>query len=164
MNFWIRALVLTAATTLCVVAPVSATDAAEPDSADMKAPVKLDSGVLAGKGLTDLPPVPVEYLLSGVSRPSQTVLFKSEDVVVAVYEEDPVKLPLEQGMPYDEFVHVLEGTLVLTDTGGKTYTFRKGDFAMIPKGFKGTWETRTRFRELIVVDRKAWDAAHEANP
>lgn len=163
MNFWIRALVLTTATTLCAVTPVLAAATAEPDNAAMKLPFKLAPEVLAGKGLADLPPVPKEYLLSGVSRPSQTVLFKSDDVVVAVYEEDPVKLPLEQGMPYDEFVHVLEGILVLTDTRGETYTFGKGDFVMIPKGFKGTWETRTRFRELIVVDRKAWDATHEAH-
>lgn len=163
MHIWIRALVLTAAGSLCAVVPAWAADATEPGKAEMQLPLKFDPAVLAGKGLTDLPPVPKEYLLSGVSRPSQKVLFKSEDVVVAVYEENPVKLPLEHGMPYDEFVHVLEGTLVLTDTGGKSYTYRKGDFVMIPKGFKGTWETRTRFRELIVVDREAWDATHEAN-
>lgn len=163
MNTRIRMHVLTATIAAFIAVPVAAIDAAEPGKAEMKVPLRLDPATLAGSGLTDLPPVPKEYLISGVSRPSQTVLFKSDDVVVVVYEEDPVKLPLEQGMPYDEFVHVLEGTLVLTETGGESYTFRKGDFLVIPKGFKGTWETQTRFRELIVVDRKEWDATHEAN-
>ncbi len=124
-------------------------------------PLKLDAAALAGEGLRAVPPVPKQVLLSGVSRPRERVLHESDEFVVAVYEEAAVKLPLRgQGMPYDEFVHVLEGTLVLTDSDGRAREFGAGDFLVIPKGFTGTWETRGKFRELIVIERDAWDAAH----
>src|SRR5690606_27673369 len=100
----------------------------------------------------------------GVSRPRERVLHEGDEIVAAVYEEAPVKLPLQgKGMPYDEFVHVLEGTLILTDSNGRTREFNAGDFLLIPKGFTGTWETRGKFRELIVVERNAWDAARESS-
>jgi len=133
-------------------------------ASETEKPLKLDPAVLAGEGLREVPPVPKEFLLSGVSRPRERVLHEGDEIVAAVYEEAPVKLPLQgKGMPYDEFVHVLEGTLILTDSNGRTREFNAGDFLLIPKGFTGTWETRGKFRELIVVERNAWDAARESS-
>ncbi len=124
-------------------------------------PWKLDPALLAGEGLSDVSPVPPSVLLSGISRPRRAVLHLGEDVVIVVYEEQPVKLALRgKGMPYNEFIHVLAGTLVLTDSGGQAREFHQGDFLMIPKGFTGTWETRGVFRELVVLTRQVWDATH----
>lgn len=129
--------------------------------AAVQLPWKLDPAALAGEGLSDVPPVPPSVLLSGVSRPRRSVLHLGEDVVIVVYEEQPLKLALRgKGMPYNEFIHVLAGTLVLTDSGGQVREFHEGDFLMIPQGFTGTWETRGVFRELVVITRQAWDATH----
>lgn len=151
---------------LAVANPPSAPSAAANNGESQQesaAPVKLDSATLAGVGLHDVPPVPQSYLLSGVSRPRSRVLYEGDALKVEVYEEQRVKFPLPaQGMPYDEFVHVLDGTLVLTDSIGRSREFNAGDFLVIPKGFKGTWETRGPFRELVVVERTAWEAVHGA--
>ncbi len=128
---------------------------------DVRLPWQLDPAVLAGQGLSDVPPVPKEVLLSGESRPRRAVLHLGNDIVVVVYEEQPVKLALRgKGMPYNEFVHVLAGTLVLTDESGHAHEYHVGDFLVIPQGFTGTWETRGTFRELVVITREAWDATH----
>lgn len=124
-------------------------------------PWKLDPAVLAGEGLKDVPPVPKSVLLSGVSHPRRAVLHMGDDIVVVVYEEQPVKIALRgTGMPYNEFVHVLAGSLVLTDSNGRAQEFREGDFLVIPQGFTGTWETKGVFRELVFITRAAWDVTH----
>ncbi|MCP5320228.1 MAG: DUF861 domain-containing protein [Pseudomonadales bacterium] len=64
-------------------------------------------------------------------------------------------------MPYDEYVHILDGGLILTDADGQAHEFKTGDSLVIPKGFTGTWETRGNFRELALVSRKDWDATRK---
>jgi uncharacterized cupin superfamily protein len=146
----------------CMVPPLGM--ASEPDHAAGETPivpVRLDAGSLKEVALTARPPVPAHILLGGVSRPRSSVLFKSDAIVVVVFEEDPIKLALKApGMPYDEFVHIAAGALVLTDSAGRTHEFKAGDSLLIPKGFTGTWETRAGFRELALVSRKDWDATH----
>jgi uncharacterized cupin superfamily protein len=84
------------------------------------------------------------------------------DVVSLVWETNPIKIEIEN-MGYDEFVHVLEGRLILTDKSGNVTEIRKGDSVIIPKGFSGTWEAPEVFRELIVVEAKSF-AAEQALP
>ena len=135
---------------------------AEPDPVPKVAtihPLRLDAAALKDIALTPRPPVPGNILLHGVSQPHSAVLFKSESIVAVVFEEQPVKLALKApGMPYDEFVHILGGTLILTDADGQAHEFNAGDSLLIPKGFTGTWETRENFRELALVSRRDWDA------
>lgn len=165
MNMRPGAFLLNATIMLCACAPPLVADApatapATPNAAT-QAPSRLDPAALAGQGLTPVPPVPPAVLLSGTSQPRRTVLFKGDAFVIVVYEEQPVRLALKApGMPYDEFIHILDGTLILTDKGGQSHAFNAGDFVVIPKGFTGTWETRSNFRELAFVTRSDWDATH----
>ena len=52
--------------------------------------------------------------------------------------------------PVDEFVYVLEGELVTVDADGTRREFRPGDTFVIPKGWAGTWDMKTRFKKIIV--------------
>ena len=52
--------------------------------------------------------------------------------------------------PLDEFVYVLEGDLVTTDSDGGRHEFHPGDAFVIPKGWAGTWDMKTRFKKIIV--------------
>ena len=52
--------------------------------------------------------------------------------------------------PLDEFVYVLEGDLVTMDTDGNRHEFHPGDALIIPKGWAGTWDMKTRFKKIIV--------------
>ena len=52
--------------------------------------------------------------------------------------------------PLDEFVYVLEGDLVTVDADGTRHEFHTGDALIIPKGWAGTWDMKTRFKKIIV--------------
>jgi uncharacterized cupin superfamily protein len=52
--------------------------------------------------------------------------------------------------PLDEFVYVLEGDVVTVDTDGARHEFHPGDAFIIPKGWAGTWDMKTRFKKIIV--------------
>src|SRR6188472_30316 len=41
----------------------------------------------------------------------------------------------------DELCTLLDGVVRLTDESGHTETYQAGDTFLIPKGFKGVWET-----------------------
>jgi uncharacterized cupin superfamily protein len=125
-----------------------------------KAPAKLDPEKLAGHGLESIPPWPAEAILDGESKHWGEVLFRG-DVIVEVYEAVPSTLKIVA--PYDEFIYILEGKLIITDLEGTAYAFEAGDHLVMPKGFEGTWQTLGRYRELIVVERKSWEASASAD-
>ena len=52
--------------------------------------------------------------------------------------------------PLDEFVYVLEGDVATVDADGTRHEFHPGDAFVIPKGWVGTWDMKTRFKKIIV--------------
>jgi uncharacterized cupin superfamily protein len=52
--------------------------------------------------------------------------------------------------PKDEFVYVLEGTVVTTGLDGTKHAFHPGDTFVLPKGWAGMWDMKTRFKKMIV--------------
>ena len=107
--------------------------------------------------LESIPPWPEEMVLSGTNRHWQKVLHEGE-FVVALYEAMPAVIDIPEPYPYDEYVRVLEGTVVLTSSEGKRESYEAGDAFLVPVGWTGTWEMPARFRELIIIDRKGWEA------
>ena len=93
----------------------AAAAAAEEENIGAPAPVRLDAEKLAGLGLEEFEPFPKEMVLSGRSKHSYHTFFSGEEVVVEVYEAEPAKLKIDEPWPYDEFIYVLSGKLVLTD-------------------------------------------------
>ena len=120
------------------------------------APVRLDAEKLAGLGLEEYEPFPEEIVLSGRSQHSYHTLFSGEEVVVEVYEAEPAKLKIDEPWPYDEFIYLLSGKLVLTDAKGEVTQYVAGESLVVPKGFLGIWEMQGNFRELVVIEKKAY--------
>ncbi len=125
------------------------------------APVEMERRKLGGVDL----PVEEAYidpssLLEGKSNPRGEVLFRGAELIVEVYEDDAYKMALSEPFPHDEYIYVLSGELSLTDTAGVKRTYAAGDSLVIPKGFTGIWQTRGIFRELVVIERKAYDATY----
>ena len=143
---------------LLFAAPV----AAEEENIEAPAPVRLDADKLAGLGLEEFEPFPKEIVLSGRSKHSYHTFFSGEEVVVEVYEAEPAKMKIDEPWPYDEFIYVLSGKLVLTDARGAVTQFVAGDSLVVPKGFVGTWEMQGNFRELVVIEKKAYMRAEES--
>lgn len=78
--------------------------------------------------------------------------YRSEDgrFSAAIWESGPGVLETD-GYPNDEFCHVLEGKLVITNASGSTEEFGPGDSFVIPKGWVGTWDMKTRFKKRFVA-------------
>ena len=124
--------------------------------AEAPSPVRIDAEKLAGLGLEEYEPFPKEIVLSGRSKHSYHTFFSGEEVVVEVYEAEPAKLKIDEPWPYDEFIYVLSGKLVLTDAQGTATEYSAGDSLVVPKGFSGTWQMIGNFRELVVIEKKAY--------
>jgi uncharacterized cupin superfamily protein len=52
---------------------------------------------------------------------------------------------------YDEFCHILEGQVRLTDSDGISRTFGPGSSFVVAAGFLGTWENLTEVRKLYLI-------------
>ncbi|MBT5817540.1 MAG: DUF861 domain-containing protein [Proteobacteria bacterium] len=115
-------------------------------------PVRLDPDKIAGVGLSaEELFIPPEAILEGSHRPRGDVLFQGEELTMEIYEDDPATFAINQPFPIDEYVLVLSGKLILTDTGGQVHEFVAGDSLVVPKGFMGTWQMLGNYRELIAV-------------
>jgi uncharacterized cupin superfamily protein len=110
--------------------------------------------------LESIPPWPDELVLKGTNQHWQKELHRGE-VAVAIYESAAAVIDVSHPFPYDEFVLVLEGEVTLTDLEGNAQTYREGDSFTVPKGWRGTWDMPAMYREMIVVETKAWEASGE---
>jgi hypothetical protein len=79
--------------------------------------------------------------------------------VIALYEAMPATIDVAIPYTYDEYVLVLEGSVVLTSSEGVRQEYQTGDQFLVPEGWTGTWEMPSRFRELIVVESEQWEAS-----
>ena len=105
--------------------------------------------------LDSIPPYRAEDVLKGTGENWLNILHQGE-VIVAVYEAMPALINIQNPFPYDEFVMVLEGQVTLTHINGQAQTYKKGDNFLVPKGFLGTWDMPETYREMIVIDSKAF--------
>jgi uncharacterized cupin superfamily protein len=51
----------------------------------------------------------------------------------------------------EEFCVLLEGEMMLTAADGQVQHFRAGDAFVVPGGFEGVWENRTRVRKHYAI-------------
>ena len=110
--------------------------------------------------LDSIPPYRAEDVLKGTGENWLNILHQGE-VIVAVYEAMPALINIQNPFPYDEFVMVLEGQVTLTHINGQVQTYNKGDNFLVPKGFLGTWDMPELYREMIVIETKAFNATKD---
>ena len=123
----------------------------KPDSA---LPITIAQHFLDGEGLVVGDPAEFDGEgITGEGEPTgfRTYNFHTGNIMVSVYESKPDKVRIE-GSVYDEFITVLEGTLILRPDSGGEYTYKAGESLIVPKGYIGGWEMPERYRELIMVD------------
>jgi len=116
----------------------------------------LDATQLRVMELESIPPWPDELVLSGTNKHWQKILHLGEFAVV-LYESEAAVIDVSYPFPYDEYVLVIEGEVILTSTSGERQRYGVGDSFVVPKGWTGTWDMPVKYREKIVVERKAWD-------
>jgi len=117
-------------------------------------PFLLEKSFFDGKGLTKGDHA--EFDGEGISSdaapvPFSTHAFHVGKIMVSIYESEPTKVRID-GLPFDEYVQILEGRLILTTDDGKSQEFKTGESLMVPQGFKGYWEMPEKYRELIIIN------------
>ncbi len=122
--------------------------------------LSLNPDELRNLELDSILPWPAEMVLSGTNLHWQKVLHKGE-FVVAMYEAMPALIDISEPYPYDEFVQVLKGEVTLTPIKGEKQTYRVGESFTVPKGWMGTWHMPYKFREMIIIETRAWAAFEE---
>jgi uncharacterized cupin superfamily protein len=120
----------------------------------------LDKDAFRTTELESIPPWPDGTVLSGANKHWQKVVHKG-DFVVALYESEAALIDVSYPFSYDEFVTVLEGRVILTSVSGEKQTYEVGDSFLVPKGWQGTWDMPVKFREMIIIETKAWVAGEE---
>ena len=140
-------------------AKVQTTKAAKVQSAP--SPVRLNRDKIAG---IDLPAgelfIPPELILEGHHRPRGETLYSGKELTLEIYEDGPATYAAAGPFPVDEFVLVMSGKLILTDAGGRVQEFVAGESVVVPKGFTGIWKMEGNYRELIAIERTAYDNAN----
>jgi hypothetical protein len=124
------------------------------------APVGFDDAKLRGDLPAEEPFMDPASILKGKSSPRGEVFFRGEELIVEVYADDEVKIRVSEPFPHDEFIYILSGNLLLTGTDGAERKYSAGDSLMVPKGFTGIWHQSENFRELVVIERKVYDATY----
>ncbi|MBW1844813.1 MAG: DUF861 domain-containing protein [Deltaproteobacteria bacterium] len=125
------------------------------------APTRMNPDKIAGLGLVEEEPfISPDQILEGAHKPRGAPLFRGDELVIEVYEDEPGTFALTQPFPYDEFVMVVSGKLILTDAAGRVQEFVAGESVVVPKGFTGIWKMEGNYRELIAIERTAYDNAN----
>ena len=80
------------------------------------------------------------FILSGRPRQTATYVYESPDKLFAagIWTCERGKFRIDFGR--DEFIHLLEGVVTVTDAEGASKTYRAGDAFVTPAGFSGTWD------------------------
>ena len=126
-------------------------------------PVRMNPDKLAGVDLPAGEPfIAPEAILEGSHRPRGEMLYLGEELVMEIYEDDSATFAVTDPFPFDEYVLVLSGKLILTDAGGQVHEFVAGDSLVVPKGFTGTWKMLGNYRELIAIVTSAYEEADAA--
>ena len=131
------------------------------DDSEVITPVKLDAAKLAGVGLPDQEQwMPPEDVLEGTHRPRGEIVYVGEQIVVEIYEDDPGVYRFAEPFAYDEYVDIQSGKLIMTGSDGVAHEYSTGDRLVVPKGWSGTWEMVGNYRELIVIEREAYESEY----
>ena len=126
-------------------------------------PVRMDPDKLAGVDLPAGEPfIAPEAVLEGNHRPRGEMLYQGKELIMEIYEDDQATFAVTEPFPFDEYVLVLSGKLILTDAGGQVHEFVAGDSLVVPKGFTGTWKMLGNYRELIAVGTASYEKAYAA--
>ena len=131
------------------------------DETEVFNPVEVDAAKLAGVGLPEQEQwMPPEDVLEGTHRPRGEVVYVGEQIIVEIYEDEPGVYRFSEPFVYDEYVDILSGKLIMTGSDGVAHEYVAGDKLVVPKGWSGIWEMVGNYREVIVIEREAYEAEY----
>ncbi|MDH3520941.1 MAG: cupin domain-containing protein [Myxococcales bacterium] len=124
-----------------------------PDATNVK-PVKLSREQIAGAVFEDFAPVVAAHERGDQTWTTHDVeAFVSSDrkFDAGIYRSEPVRAEIDQPYGVDEFMYFLEGGVILTSLDGSQLTIGPGDAVMIPKEWRGVWDTPEGYLKIYVI-------------
>lgn len=111
-------------------------------------PIRLDPSAISGLGLKKV---------TSSSDPDRLLfqrrLFQGNDISVYVVASE-TKTAKWEDYGIEEFIYVINGRARLHPAEGKERFYYPGDFFLVPKGYKGAWETQggqSYYHELSII-------------
>ena len=104
--------------------------------------------------LTKSPPPPTEMLLSPVpvQHAHEWFVDATGQWAVGVWDTTAYRRR-RMPFPHHELMHIVEGSVVLSDEAEKTHSFAAGDTFLIPRGTVCDWECSKYLRKIYCVFR-----------
>ncbi len=107
-------------------------------------------------GLQPWDPIPAEFIASGTPTQLGYPFFTTSNGIITagVWDSTPYE---EVKGPYgvDEFMILLEGSLIIENEDGSEQTFKAGDGFVIPKGAIVAWKQSEYLRKYMVIHDNA---------
>jgi uncharacterized protein len=109
-----------------------------------------DPSIIAGNTDLDLADAPIDpsWILDGAPAARNRVLFHSSDKSAWTMVWECTAGAFRWTYHFDETVHVLDGSVAITDAQGLTKTFRQGEVIFFPAGSVAEWRIDSHVRKL----------------
>lgn len=108
-------------------------------AADVLHPVTMDKAQIAGSIWQDHEPVTATE--EGVTTDDVEVFrSKENDFDAGMWRSTEAHWDID-AYPYNEYIHVLDGSITLTSADGHVTEIGPGDSVVIPLGWKGRWDS-----------------------
>jgi uncharacterized cupin superfamily protein len=131
------------------------------EDAEQLNPVEIDAAKLAGANLPEEEKWMIpEDVLQGTHQPRGEIVYLGEQIIVEIYEDEPGIYRFEEPFVYDEYIDIQSGKLILTGADGVAHEYVAGDRLVVPKGWSGLWEMVGNYREVIVIEREAYESEY----
>lgn len=113
-------------------------------SADTPQPVKLSKDQIKGSVFKDYEPVVKETKSERgpfTTRDVEAFLSSDKHFDAGIYNAGPNRFTVSEPYGVDEFMYFLKGGVTLTSEDGTVHEINAGDAVIIPKEWKGVWDT-----------------------
>lgn len=103
-------------------------------------PVKMSRADIAGQLFEN--PATVEQENDGITSWDREVyLANDKDLDMGLWRTEAFRQEYTDPWPYNEYIHITDGSLTVISSDGTVTELATGDSAMIPMGWTGTWDT-----------------------
>lgn len=102
----------------------------------------------AGDAQLEPAPIPAAWIVEGAPEAQSALLARSPDGGASVAVWTCTRGAFRWHFWWDETVHIVEGSVTVTDTGGAMHVLRPGDVAFFPAGTTSLWDVPHRVRKI----------------
>jgi len=103
-------------------------------------PVKISQSQLAGEIFKQREPV-VQTHDGNTTHDVEVFRTDDEKFDVGVWDSGAARMEINTPYPYNEYMHLLKGSVTLTSADGQVTEVNAGESVILPMGWTGIWDT-----------------------